>query len=285
MKLRTISLYLIISLIFVPAAQARPLRYHRPLPARHYYRHRHHLGNRYYRYSGSDWAIAGGTGLLLGMLIANNNSYNERVKTAEKEAYEKKLNDVQDFCDNTVRTEITNVTGLIAKNGLANTTAYLKTHWNERGYSPILDDRSTITVLTVTGLKEDVKLKYTFLKNLNQLKVTTISSEYGVSAEEKASYLEPTPISSFRKYVGFDISENSRDSEGRLLVGTIDSPSPAQMANIKNGDYIVKIDTYDIKNLKVENIGAYVENRAKNNAILKITYSRNGEHQTVALQL
>ena len=38
-------------------------------------------------------------------------------------------------------------------------------------------------------------------------------------------------------------------------------------------------------NLKVENIGAYVENRAKNGAILKITYSRNNEQQTVALQL
>jgi C-terminal processing protease CtpA/Prc len=57
------------------------------------------------------------------------------------------------------------------------------------------------------------------------------------------------------------------------------------MADIRNGDYIVKIDTYDIKNLKVENIGAYVENRAKNGAILKITYSRNNEQQTVALQL
>lgn len=284
MKLRTISLCLIIYLVFVPAAQARPPRYHRPLPTRHYYRH-HHLGGRYYRYSGSDWAIAGGTGLLIGMLIANSNSHYERVKTAEKEAYEKKINDVQDLCKNIVRTEITNVTGLIAKNGLANTTAYLKTYWSEQGYSPILDDRSTISALTVTGLKEGVKLKYTFLKNLNQLKVTSVSSEYGVSAEEEVSYLEPTPISSFRKYVGFDISENSRDSEGRLLVGTIDSPSPAQMANIRNGDYIVKIDTYDIKNLKVENIGAYVENRAKNNAILKITYSRNGEHQTVALQL
>ena len=102
----------------------------------------------------------------------------------------------------------------------------------------------------------------------------------------RSFYLEPTPISSFRKYVGFGyFQKNSVISRDDLLVGSIDSPSPAQMANIRNGDYIVKIDTYDIKNLKVENIGAYVENRAKNNAILKITYSRNGEHQTVALQL
>lgn len=295
MKLRAVALCLIVSLTFVPMAQAAPSRYYRSSPSRYYghrsSRYRSYYGHNYwgsggrYRYSGSDWAIAGGVGLLLGVLVANNNSNYERVRITERQEHEKESLEVRDFCRNIVQTEATHVTELMSKNGFAETLDYLKKYWNDQGGSSLLDDRSTIAILTVSGLKENVKLKYTFLKDFNEVTISALSSEYQISEEKKTAYKEPTPLSSFEKYVGFDLSNNSRDSQGYLVVGTIENASPAYMSGMQSGDSIVKIDTYDAKTLNAENISAYVANRAKTRAVLKITYSRNNQQKTTALQL
>lgn len=301
MKLRTTALCLIISLIFVPIAQAAPSRYYRSRPNRYvthrssryyrpspypsYYRHNFWRSGSYYSWSGSDWAVAGGVGLLLGVLVANSNSNSERTRLKEREDYEKQVQIIRIFCRNTVETETKHLLDLISKNGFVKTVDYLKQYWNDQGSISLLDDRSTIAILTVSGLKENVKLKYTFMKDFKEVTISALSSEFQIAEEKKAVYQEPTPISSLKKQTGFELSNNSRDSKGYLIVGAVENVSPAYMAGIQQGDSITKVDTYDAKNFSAENVSAYIENRAKTRSILKITYSRNDQLKTVALQL
>lgn len=245
-------------------------------------------GPRHYRHSyhNDDWWWIPG-GIILGGLILdgmNNSSTNDAARLEELKARDKKTQEIKSYCADTVQKELGHAADNIAQVGLPAYLEQMRRYWETKGMPPFLDDRPNIAILTVSGLKDNVKLEYTVLKDFKELTVRATNAEYQISEERKTYYKDPLPVASTRKYLGVDLAP-VRDGKGNAVAGEVAPGTAAAYAGISPGDAIVRIDAYQTSALGADRINAYVEHRAQAHSLLKITFMHLGKPKTVEIQL
>lgn len=308
MKLKTTALILIMSLAFVPLAQAapppgpppghpgmgpgfppgpgpRPGPPPRPYhgwghfpPPRPYYR-----GYRYW--DNNDVWIGLGVGLLASILIANGNAAANERREQEQREYELKMQGYRDSTRDEAETEAGRAVQLIAEKGLGEAIREIERSWSGDGKRTFLDDRKGAKLLKVSGFAENKRMEYAFNEESGRVTVRVIEPAYSISEEKSSYYTEPQPVSSVMGHIGFELADDMRAPTGHLLIREVARGTVAAYAGITAGDVLVEIDSYDTKAYNAERINAYIANRGRAKALTKVTFSHKGIQKTVEIQL
>lgn len=83
-------------------------------------------------------------------------------------------------------------------------------------------------------------------------------------------------------YLGI-VTTAEKTSEGGLSVLEVVPAGMSDAAGIKQGDTLIKIDSYELKNSEAERLAAYVGMRIKQGAAIKATILRDGRSRVVDL--
>lgn len=218
MKSRIISIAIMISLLFVPVAQAAPYpgyragHYPGPQPRpifRSYYRpgyyHYPRYGN-YRQYDSNDIWIGIGAGLLIGTLLSNMNRTPQYSPSANVpyggtnrndhpyyNSYERErqINNIRTRISEQAKTEAGRASKMASELGSEQTAALLARTWEGEGKRTYVDARSGLQLLKVTGFYDGSQMSYTFLPENRKVYVRISVPEYSLSAEESNYYSSP----------------------------------------------------------------------------------------------
>ncbi|MEG1641546.1 MAG: PDZ domain-containing protein [Synergistaceae bacterium] len=260
---------------------------------RHYYRppaHRVYYPHPYYRdyYRSYDrydnWAVAGGVGLLLGTIIASNNQEAQKRETAMVE-YETAKDQAREACTNAVNTELQQFLRLVGETGVDNTLEFLKKYWGQKGTETFLDNRTNIAILTIFSPNDSIRVEYTIMKDYKEATVKASNLKYNVSFDKKAYFTEAKPEPATNKALGLQLDDMKRDKFGCLVVMGVSQNSPAYYAGISVGDSLIKVDGYDTRQLRSDQISSYIEKQSGTKSILKLVISTMGQKKTVEIRL
>lgn len=264
--LRITAIFLIFIFAPVPAANA-------------YYEH--------HSYSSSHtevWVDVTGLAVLMATLAAGNS--NNGADAAKQQAeYEKKVMDIRQYAKESSKKEMQRAADLIFEKGIPETVEMLVSSWEREGKKTFLDDRNGVTVLKISGFEENIRLEYTIRQESKKISVRVTAPDYSVSEESSSYYKEPDPPSPSKSYLGFELEELLRDSQGRLLIKDVVQGTAAFYAGVLPGDSLVMIDTYDTKNFDTARINSYIQNRYEAKAKVKITISQKGNEKRIDIQL
>ncbi len=134
----------------------------------------------------------------------------------------------------------------------------------------------------VNSVYEDILDNYYRSVNKEELIKGAINGMMSVLGDPNSSYFDEQEASSFNdrlegKYVGLGI-EIMLDGDGRIIVVGIFEDTPASKANVKEGDYITKVDGKSIEGKTAEETAATIKRPAGKEAIL--TLERDGKEFT-----
>ena len=251
----------------------------------HYPYYRPYYRDYYYGYY-DDVAIAGGIGLLLGAVIAQNNSEYERKQEEEAREAAKAKQRAYDECVMAVNTELEHVLKLINDTTLDDTLAFIRDYWDHKGAETFLDNRTNIAKLSILSPRDNAKVEYSVMKKFREVTVKASDMKYGVSYEKKSYYNEKPEQTPLADAFGIVMEDTRRDRYGCITAIAVTHGTPASFAGIKPGDSIIKIDTYDTRQLRTEQVLAYAKRKTEERAVVTITYtSAGGEKKTVEIHL
>ena len=333
MKKRIVSISLILSLLFVPMAQAgtqynRP--YHGPIPRsypwyrpiyRPIYRPGFSFGYsnypRYYgyrNYSNNDILVGLGAAIVLGSIFSSINSssgysrgsgtsYNDSRNDLE---YRKKQ-DIENSTRNKAENEAKRASSLAVERGIGEAISIIRNLWESEGRRTSFEDRSGIAVIKISGFNDGSQIQYSFYPENRKVFVRISVPEYSVSEEASEYYADPLrntepsyvqqptplqympnnpgPILSLTQFAGFDITDGKRSSSGHMLIESVAKGTAAFYAGLRQGDRLVKVDVYDTLNYDFGWIKAYLNDKHKSRALLKITFVQGGVEKTAEIQL
>ncbi len=225
----------------------------------------------------------------------------------EIQASNKSIGTLQQQAQEYARNEALRAADLVTANGLYEAINILTRSWESRGNRTFFDDSYKLPVLKVSGFNDGTQVVYTFLPENRIVYVKVSVPEYSISFEGSAYYNEPRQIprqsyqqsavapqnvagenryvQSIKQIIGFDLVNNKRSASGHMLIQEVANGTAAYYAGIRNGDSLVKIDAYDTKNFDVSRIKAYIEDRHRAQAMLKIMFSHNGKIKTANIQM
>ena len=217
MKLRIVSITLILSLFFVPMAQAGTQYFHSyPGPSSGYYPwHRpiyrpvfrpifsygYSTRPRYYgyrNYNNNDILIGLGAAILLGSIFSNTNSssgysrgsstaYNESRSDLEYRERQKIENSIKNKAEN----EAKRASSLVAERGIGEAINILTNLWKSEGRRTSFEDRSGIAVIKIDGFNDGSQITYSFYPENRKVFVKISVPEYSVSEEASEYYADP----------------------------------------------------------------------------------------------
>lgn len=312
-KTKLTAIFMVLLFIAAPVSQAsaevrgkiavRPCRpHHRVVPVTehfHSYRpghvrkiychgyphYRHYYHDYYYRYY-DDVAIAGGIGLLLGAVIAQNNNEYERKQEEKARETEKAKQRAYDECVMAVNTELEHVLKLINDTALDDTLTFIRDYWEQKGAETFLDNRTDIAKLSILSPKDNTKVEFSVMKKYREITVKASDMKYSVHYEKKSYYDEKPKQAPLTNAFGIVMEDTRRDQYGCIVALEVEPNTPASFAGIKPGDSIIKIDIYDTRQLRTEQVLAYAKRKTEEKGVVAITYKRMGsEKKTVEIHL
>ena len=295
LKKRAIAVLMILVMIFVPAAAfAAPpgpppppngggCRPGPPGPPPSPF-HRHDE----YRHDNDDWDhVAAGLGIaiLLGTLIYNSSRHAAPQQPSVTPEQQKKADDARALARQNADAELQRAVALTASHDVAETLDMLDKRWRDDGRTTSIDAGSPVSALKVTGFVDSIVIDYIFDSAKATATVRVTSPNYQVSEESSGQYHVKPPLSSLQKNLGFDLADKYRSASGGIEIRGIVPDSQAAKAGIKEGDLLLKVDVYDVKNFDCGRISAYIEGRAERKAAVRLLISHQGKTRQVTAQL
>ncbi|MDD4159487.1 MAG: PDZ domain-containing protein [Synergistaceae bacterium] len=352
MKLKIVSMTIILCMLAVPAANAapHPVRrpdhppgppprpifrpYHRPMhtpnfPRDAYYPRYRSYGNyrRYRSHSSNDIWISIGAGLLLGTIISNMNRDTQYSPPSEAPYSAPGRNDYYSYTDSyererekdqineeirtAAKAEAVRASQMVSEMGLEPAAEIIAKDWEKEGKRAVIDARSGLHVLRVTGFDDGGQMSYTFLPENRKVYVRISVPEYSLSAEESDSYsmtalrqvssVESRPSLPAQNYTsaaktlpgtgagmqqtGFDIERSKRSSSGHMIIREVSRGTAAYYAGIRPGDVLLKVNAYDSRNFDPGWFSEYISNKYKSRSLIILSISRKGTEKRVEIQL
>ena len=293
MKKRAIAILLILAMIFVPAAAFAGPPGPPPPSGRGCYRPGppgpppppDHHG---YRHDNDDWDhVAAGLGIaiLLGTLIYNSSRHAAPQQPSVTPEQQKKADDARALARQNADAELQRAVALTASHDVAETLDMLDKRWRDDGRTTSIDAGSPVSALKVTGFVDSIVIDYIFDSAKATATVRVTSPNYQVSEESSGQYHVKPPLSSLQKNLGFDLADKYRSASGGIEIRGIVPDSQAAKAGIKEGDLLLKVDVYDVKNCDCGRISAYIEGRAERKAAVRLLISHQGKTRQVTAQL
>lgn len=340
MRSRIICIAVMICLFTVPAAQAAPHPGHRPrhypVPASRpifrpyclpgYYNYPRYRSYRYY--SNNDIWISVGAGLLIGTIISNMNrtpsyypfagntySGTGRNDHSYSNSYERDrvISEIKIKISENARSEVGRASKMASEFGAEQAAVLLEKSWEFEGKRTIIDGKSGLYVLKVTGFYDSSQMSYTFLPENRKVFVRISVPDYSLSVEESDYYsgsagkaapahsegvrlvhIAPNYTSAFMtvsdqggtlQSVGFDIERSVRSNSGHMIISEVAKGTAAYYAGIMQGDVLLKVDVYETRNFDAAWFSGYIYSRSQSKSLITLSISRNGIEKKFEIRL
>lgn len=154
--------------------------------------------------------------------------------------------------------------------------------------TPIKDSSNGIA--SISYLKEldgGVKMfrEYAVNTNTNQCRCLIRIAPFNIEEASVESYERPlSSVESIGKYLGTAISPQKTKNGGFEVLEVLRG-GLSDLAGIKKGDILIKIDTYELKELDADRLAAYIALRYNQKQTIRATVLRGGEPLRVEIQL
>lgn len=230
-------------------------------------------------------------GQTLGMVLRSMMDASREKKAQEEMG--KILNEVQGHLQTVASDEVGNLASSINQYGIKQTMDRLNHFLYQSGYPSENRDSDGIIYIAYAFKPNqnsdcpDFIYEYSINTNTNQCRVITSIPTLKLQGLAISHYTEPQPqltlAESVSQRLGVMTTEKKTE-EGGFAILEISPGGIAEIAGFKEGDVLVKLDTYDMKDYSLDRIISYIDMRFKQKATVKCTVIRQGVKQVISVK-
>ena len=242
--------------------------------------------------NGTAIALGIGAALLIGAIVANNSGHHSSdssdVATIRKHAATVAQQDAQAAAN------------LASDRGVDAAIGHVINEWDNKGCRAYSEADGSSTVVRVSGLHQDAKtakITYTFRRQHKDVTVSVSVPDCDIVEEASAAYIEPQNNDygnnnnrydgygdALQRYLGITLS-GSKDSTGRPYIGAVSNGSGAYYSGIRRGAVLVAIDKHEIRSTGIDRLKSYLAQKARQQAVVRVTCRQNGKMKIADIQL
>lgn len=214
-------------------------------------------------------------------------------KAQEKE-WNKLIQELRTYLKETTENDAKTLSGLVYEKGIKNTLEMVDQVIYKIGSYPSYGNSGGIISVTYQYKPNSnpdcpyFSSEISFNTNSNQCRVITAIPDFNIREMTIVDYVEKMPEVTLSQtvsdYLGIQVSEK-KTKEGGFNVSKVIPGSLAEFSGYKEGDILVKIDTYDLKDFEIDRVISYIAMRIQQKATVKGTVLRGGLQKVIDSKL